>query len=146
MRPRRSSVTGLRAARWRADHGGRPLPEDDRDGREAEPGHAHKARFIAASVEEADLADEIYDKVFAVHVAALHKPGKALDTVRRRLAPGGRLCLFSQAPGWKASEQAEGFGAALGAALEESGFEIEESLVKGLATGFAAAVVAQGSR
>jgi hypothetical protein len=108
--------------------------------------HASKARFIAASVEEADLGDEIYDKVFAVHVAALHKPGGALDTVRGRLAPGGRLYLFSQAPGWETSEQAERFGAELDRVLREAGFEIDATLVKDLRTGFAAAVVARGSR
>jgi SAM-dependent methyltransferase len=57
--------------------------------------HARKVRFVAASLAEADLRDEIYDKVLAVHVAALHKPGDELDIVRRRLAPGGRLCLVS---------------------------------------------------
>jgi ubiquinone/menaquinone biosynthesis C-methylase UbiE len=107
--------------------------------------HAHKARFITAPVEEADLGDEIYDKVFGVHVAAFHKPGKALDAVKRRLARGGRLYVFSQAPGWKASRPAEEFGAELGGVLEGAGFEIEETLVKDLGTGFAAAVVAQAS-
>ena len=105
--------------------------------------HAHKARFIATTVEEADLADEIYDKVFAVHVAALHKPGKALDTVRRRLAPGGRFYLFSQAPGWNEADHAEGFGAELGSMLEDAGFEIEETLAKDLGRGFVAALVAR---
>ena len=55
---------------------------------------ADKARFIAASLEEADLGDEVYDKVFAVHVAALHRPGAGLDAVRRRLAPVG-VCTCS---------------------------------------------------
>lgn len=108
--------------------------------------YGDKARFIAASLEDAYLGDEIYDKAFAVHVAALHKPGVALDTVRRRLAPRGRLYLFSQAPGWKTCQQAAGFGAELGGVLEEGGLEIEETLVKDLASGFAAAVVARTSR
>ena len=51
--------------------------------------HGPKARFVAARVEDADLGEELYDKVFAVHVAALHEPGEALDAVRRRLVPGG---------------------------------------------------------
>jgi ubiquinone/menaquinone biosynthesis C-methylase UbiE len=106
---------------------------------------AGKARFIAASLEEADLGDEVYDKVFAVHVAALHRPGAGLDTVRRRLGPGGRLYLFSQAPRWKAASPAERFGAELNGVLEEAGFEIEENLVKDLGSGFAAAVVARAS-
>jgi hypothetical protein len=62
--------------------------------------HAGKARFIASSVEHADLGDESYDKIFAVHVAALHRPGKALE-ISSRLAPAGSLYLFSQAPGWE---------------------------------------------
>jgi len=105
--------------------------------------HAQKARFIAASLEEADLGNEIYDKAFAVHVAALERPGAALDIVRRRLDAGGRLYLFSQAPGWRASEQAERFGAELGGMLEEAGFEIDQTLVQDLGSGFAAAVVAR---
>jgi ubiquinone/menaquinone biosynthesis C-methylase UbiE len=107
--------------------------------------HARKARFIAASLEEADLGGEIYDKVFAVHVRALEKPGEALDTVRRRLVPGGHLYLFSQAPGWSAPAQAEGFGVELGGVLEEAGFEIDDTLVKDLGSGFAAAMVARAS-
>jgi ubiquinone/menaquinone biosynthesis C-methylase UbiE len=105
--------------------------------------HSRKARFIAASIEEADLGHEVFDKAFAVHVAALEKPGAALDTVRRRLAAAGRLYLFSQAPGWKASGQAERFAVELGGVLEGAGFEIEQTLVKDLGTGFAAAVVAR---
>src|SRR5215218_787397 len=105
--------------------------------------HAAKARFVAASLAQADLGDEIYDKVFAIHVAALHTPGAALDIVRQRLAPGGRLYLFSQAPSWKAPEQAEAFGAQLSGMLEGAGFRTDERLVKGLGSGFAAAVVAQ---
>lgn len=83
--------------------------------------HARKARFVAASLAVADLGNEIYDKAFAVHVAALEKPRAALDVVRRRLAPGGRLYLFSQAPGWKTAERAQGFGAKLGELLEQAG-------------------------
>lgn len=104
--------------------------------------HAGKARLIAASLEDADLGDETYDKAFAVHVAALHKRGEALDTVRRRLAPNGRMYLFNQAPGWKTLEEAEGFGAELSGVLAGAGFEIEQTLVKDLGTGLAAAVVA----
>jgi ubiquinone/menaquinone biosynthesis C-methylase UbiE len=107
---------------------------------------ARKARFIAASLEEADLGDERYDKVFAIHVAALHRSGRALDTVRQRLAPGGRLYLFSQEPGWKASKQAEQFGAELTKVLEEASFSTGTTLVKDLATGWVTAVVAQASR
>jgi ubiquinone/menaquinone biosynthesis C-methylase UbiE len=107
--------------------------------------HAGKARFIAAPLERADLGDETYDKVFAVHVAALHEPSEALDVVRRRLVPGGRLYLFSQAPGWKAPEAAAGFGERLATVLGEVGFDVEETLVEDVGPGFAAAVVARAS-
>jgi ubiquinone/menaquinone biosynthesis C-methylase UbiE len=105
-----------------------------------------KARFIATSLEEADLGDATYDKIFAVHVAALHKPGEALDTVRRRLAPGGRVYLFSQAPGWRTSEQAGAFSAELASVLAQAAFRIEKTLVKDVRTGWAAAVVARSSQ
>jgi SAM-dependent methyltransferase len=108
--------------------------------------HAGKARFVAASIEDADLGDEIYAKVFAVHVAALHNPGKPLETVRSRLIPGGRLYLFSQEPGWQASEHAARFGAELGGTLGEAGFEVTEALVKDLGKGFGAAVIARAPR
>ena len=108
--------------------------------------HADKARLIASSLEQADLEDEVYDKAFAVHVAALHKPGRALTVVRQRLVPGGRLYLFSQAPGWKTRRQAEQFGAELSRVLGSAGFAVEEVVVKDLATAFAAAVVARSSR
>jgi ubiquinone/menaquinone biosynthesis C-methylase UbiE len=109
-------------------------------------GHAGKMRFVVATLAEADLRDEAYDKVFAVHVAALQRPGDELDIVRRRLAAGGRLYLFSQAPGWAVPENAERFGAELGEVLAEAGFDLEDALVKDLGIGFAAAVVARVAR
>jgi hypothetical protein len=55
------------------------------------------------------------------------------------------LYLFSQAPGWKASEHAAALGAKLSGALHESGFEIDEASVENLGSGFAAAVVARAA-
>jgi ubiquinone/menaquinone biosynthesis C-methylase UbiE len=106
--------------------------------------HAPKARFITASLEEADLENETYDKVFAVHVAALHRPGQPLEIVRRRLAPNGRLCLFSQAP-QSTPEQARAFAVQLAAVLDGAGFTIEDKLVEPLDTGPAAGVIAKRS-
>jgi ubiquinone/menaquinone biosynthesis C-methylase UbiE len=105
--------------------------------------HAGCARFMAAPLERADLGDETYDKVFAIHVAALHRPGEALDVVRRRLAPGGRLYLFSQEPGWTGADAPERFGAGLARMLGGAGFHIEGTSVKDLGTGFGAAVIAR---
>lgn len=105
--------------------------------------HAEMVRFVTASIEEADLGAERYDKAFAIHVAALHEPGAALDAVRRRLVPGGWFYLFSQAPSWNSAEPAETFAAGLGRTLEEAGMEHERSFVKKTGTSFAAAVVAR---
>jgi SAM-dependent methyltransferase len=105
--------------------------------------HGDKARFIASSLEKAELGDEVYDKVFTVHVAALHRPGRALDVVRQRLVPGGRLYIFVQAPGWKTPAQAEDFGAELGGVLAAAGFAVEQTLVKHLGPAFAAGVEAR---
>jgi SAM-dependent methyltransferase len=104
---------------------------------------ADRTRFIAASIEEAELGDESYDKAFAVHVAALERPGKALDTVRERLAPSGGLYLFSRAPGWKRRDDAERFGRRLCEVLEGAGFARAETVVGELEGGFAAATVAR---
>jgi SAM-dependent methyltransferase len=106
-------------------------------------GFVDRARFITARIEEAELGDESYDKAFAVHVAALHKQGPALDVVRGRLVPGGRLYLFSQAPGWKRPSDAERAAAEIAAALEAAGFAEAETLVDELENGFAAAVLAR---
>jgi cyclopropane fatty-acyl-phospholipid synthase-like methyltransferase len=103
----------------------------------------HRARFVTASVEDADLGDETYDKAFAVHVAALHQPGKPLEVVRDRLAPGGALYLFSGAPGWKRLSDAQRFGEELGEALEGAPFTVSDVLAEELSGGFASAVVAR---
>lgn len=107
---------------------------------------ADRARFVTARIEEADLGDEAYDKVLAVHVSALHTPGRALKVVRDRLASGGRFYLFSQAPGWKRPSDAERFGAELAETLGGAGFSVEEDLVETLGNGFVNGVVARGSR
>jgi hypothetical protein len=103
---------------------------------------ADRARFITSSLEDAELGDETYDKVFAVHVAALHKPGRPLDVVRERLALGGRLYLFNQAPGWTRLADARRFGEELGEALGRAGFAIDQVVAERLGKGPVAGVVA----
>ena len=100
-----------------------------------------RVRFVNAPLERADLADETYTKAFAVHVAALHRRGAALDIVRQRLRPGGRLYLFNQGPSWRSRAPAEAFAAELGGTLEDCGFILERTATKDLGTRFAAAVV-----
>lgn len=104
--------------------------------------HSGKTRFVTASIETADLGDETYDKVLAVHVAALQKRGPALDAVRNRLVPGGRLYLFSQAPGWKEAGQAADSGIEVGGRLEQAGFDVVDTLVEEVGSAFVVAVVA----
>jgi SAM-dependent methyltransferase len=49
--------------------------------------HAGKARFVTDAIEGAEPGDEEYDKAFAVHVAALPRPGPPLP-----VQPGGPGC------------------------------------------------------
>lgn len=105
--------------------------------------HGNKARFLTASIEEAALRDEVYDKAFAFHVAALHMPGPALDAVYERLVLSGRLYLFSQEPGWTSPAPAERFATDLAATLRDCDFFVEDTLVQQLDSGVAAAVVAR---
>jgi protein-L-isoaspartate O-methyltransferase len=105
--------------------------------------HADRVRFVVSTIEDADLGDEVYDEVFAIHVAALQRPGKALDIVRSRLVPAGRLYLFNQVPWWETARDAEGFGEQLHEPLGAAGFVIERTLVQGTGSGYAAGIVAR---
>jgi ubiquinone/menaquinone biosynthesis C-methylase UbiE len=87
---------------------------------------AGRAVFRTVSLEQADLGDLRFDKVFAVHVADFwRKPADALPVVRRVLAPGGALYLFNQTPGWT-DDDARGFGGRLSAVLREHAFSVED--------------------
>jgi ubiquinone/menaquinone biosynthesis C-methylase UbiE len=98
-----------------------------------------RARFEAAALEDADLGDERFDKVFAVHVAQFWlRPAESLGVVRKVLAPGGALHLFNQAPGWT-PETARGFGERLSEVFREHGYSVEE-----VAMGPACAVCVRG--
>jgi ubiquinone/menaquinone biosynthesis C-methylase UbiE len=53
---------------------------------------AGKAEFLVADLEELDLGDRRFDKVFAVRVGLFHRePDRAHGLVERWLAPGGKL-------------------------------------------------------
>ena len=53
---------------------------------------AGRAEFIVASVEELDLGQRCFDKVFAVRVGLFHRePERARSLAERWLAPGGAL-------------------------------------------------------
>jgi ubiquinone/menaquinone biosynthesis C-methylase UbiE len=58
------------------------------------------AEFLVGSLEELDLGDRRYDKVFAVRVGLFHRePERARELAARWLAPGGEVFSFFDEPG-----------------------------------------------
>jgi ubiquinone/menaquinone biosynthesis C-methylase UbiE len=61
---------------------------------------AGTAEFVAASLEEADLGDRRFDRIFAVRVGLFHRePERAHALASRWLAPGGVLQVVFDPPG-----------------------------------------------
>jgi ubiquinone/menaquinone biosynthesis C-methylase UbiE len=59
-----------------------------------------KAEFLVASLEDLDLGDRRFDKVFAVRVGLFNRdPGRARGLAERWLAPGGEVFAFFDPPG-----------------------------------------------
>ncbi len=53
---------------------------------------AGRAEFLVATLEDLDLGERRFDKIFAVRVGLFHRnPDRAHDIVRRWLAPGGTV-------------------------------------------------------
>ena len=60
---------------------------------------AGTAEFLVASLEEADLGDRRFDRIFAVRVGLFHRePARARALAERWLAPGGVLLSAYDAP------------------------------------------------
>jgi ubiquinone/menaquinone biosynthesis C-methylase UbiE len=60
--------------------------------RNAEHVRSGRAEFLVAHLEELDLGDRRFDKIFAVRVGLFHRePERARGIVERWLAPGGTL-------------------------------------------------------
>jgi ubiquinone/menaquinone biosynthesis C-methylase UbiE len=60
---------------------------------------AGKAEFVVAALEELDLGDRRFDKIFAVRVGLFHRePDRARGLAERWLAPGGTLSAFIDSP------------------------------------------------
>ena len=60
---------------------------------------AGKADFLVASLEDLDLGERHFDKVFAVRVGLFHRqPERAHAIVERLLAPGGTVLVCFDAP------------------------------------------------
>ena len=60
---------------------------------------AGKAEFLIATLEDLDLGDRRFDKIFAVRVGLFHRESKrASGIVERWLAPGGEVFVFYDLP------------------------------------------------
>lgn len=60
---------------------------------------AGKAEFLVAHLEDPDLEDRIFDKIFAARVGLFHRePERARALAERWLAPGGELFVFFDRP------------------------------------------------
>jgi ubiquinone/menaquinone biosynthesis C-methylase UbiE len=60
---------------------------------------AGKAEFLVASLEDLDLGDRRFDKIFAVRVGLFQRdPDRAHGIVHRWLAPGGAVFAFYDTP------------------------------------------------
>jgi ubiquinone/menaquinone biosynthesis C-methylase UbiE len=67
--------------------------------RNAEHVAAGRAEFLVATLEDLDLGDRRFDKVFAVRVGLFHRdPDRAQSLAARWLAPGGELRAFFDEP------------------------------------------------
>ena len=61
---------------------------------------AGRAEFLVAALEELELGQRRFDKIFAVRVGLFHRePERAHDLAERWLAPGGALSAFLDSPG-----------------------------------------------
>jgi ubiquinone/menaquinone biosynthesis C-methylase UbiE len=60
---------------------------------------AGKAEFLVADIEDLELEDRRFDKIFAVRVGLFHRePERARNLVERWLAPGGQVFAFYDSP------------------------------------------------
>jgi SAM-dependent methyltransferase len=93
---------------------------------------AGRAVLEAVALEEADLGDRRFDKVFAFNVAPFWlQPKAALAVVREHLAQNGAVYLFWDAR-HSAPERARDLGNELADRLREGGFSVDSVLVEDL--------------
>ena len=93
--------------------------------------HVESGRAVlkAVALEEADLGNQRFDKIFAFNVAPFWLiPKEALKIVRKHLAPRGAVYVF-----WDARRQTgSDLGERLSERLLQGGFSIDRVLVKKL--------------
>jgi SAM-dependent methyltransferase len=89
------------------------------------------ASFQTASLEETDLGDARFDKIFAINVGLFwrQQPVRELTTLRDHLAPKGPLYLFHEPP---PGSTAPPIAASVPAVLESSGYTVTEILTQDL--------------
>jgi hypothetical protein len=93
---------------------------------------AGRAVLEAIALEDADLGDRRFDKVFAFNVAPFWlQPEAALGAVREHLDPGGAVYIFWDAR-HSAPERARDLGNELADRLREGGFSVDRVLVEDL--------------
>src|SRR5262249_52050636 len=93
---------------------------------------AGRAALEATALENADLGDRRFDKIFAFNVAPFWlQPEAALGAVRDHLAPGGAVYVFWDARR-SARERARDLGKELAGRLREGGFAVDRVLVEDL--------------
>ncbi len=106
---------------------------------------AGRAEIRAASLHEADLAGEEFDRVLAVHVPVFLRgdPARELEVLAGCLADGGSLHVWHQPLDPAAVEPA---AERLTAVLEGNGFAVQSVLHEPLASGPAVGVVSRPAR
>ena len=99
------------------------------------------ASFQTASLDQADLGDARFDKIFAINVGLFwrQRPVRELKILRDHLAPEGRLFLFHELPPGSTAPPIAG---PLPAVLESGGFTVTEILTQNLGRTHVGCVVA----
>src|SRR5918911_3615443 len=93
---------------------------------------AGRAVLEAIALEDADLGDQRFDKIFAFNVAPFWlEPELALGAVHDHLAPDGAVFIFWDAR-HSAPERAQDLGNELADRLREGGFSVDRVLVEDL--------------
>jgi cyclopropane fatty-acyl-phospholipid synthase-like methyltransferase len=103
------------------------------------------ATFQAASLHEADLGSERFDKVFAIHIGVFLRgsPERELRIVRKHLASGGSFYIVDQPVDPK---KAQVVAERVSGVLERNAFTVADVLVDDLSSGRVVCVVARRAR
>jgi cyclopropane fatty-acyl-phospholipid synthase-like methyltransferase len=100
------------------------------------------ASFQTASLDQADLGNARFNKIFAINVGVFLRgqPTRELTILRDHLAPRGRLYLFHEPPPGSTAPPITG---AVPAVLESNGFTVTEILAQDLGRTRVGCVIAE---